>query len=164
MSSFDASLPPTAAAISAALSPLLSAACDVDADTIEYLAAMLAEADAADVEETMAPFLEGADVPEEGIGECVAAVAALFAPAGAAGTSGASSSSSSSSKTTQRLGSSVLMSEDTRSSAADDEEKAFLWGTDTYAARFNAQKDQQVAESAKDRRKAKQALEQERKV
>ena len=161
MSSFDASAPPTAAAISAALSPLLSAACDVDADTIEYLAAMLAEADAADVEETMAPFLEGADVPEEGIGECVAAVAALFAPAGAAGTS---SSNSSSSKTTQRLGSSVLMSEDTRSSAADDEEKAFLWGTDTYAARFNAQKDQQVAESAKDRRKAKQALEQERKV
>ena len=46
---------------------------------------------------------------------------------------------------------------------AEAESNAFMWGTDTFASKFNEQKDAAVAESAKDRRKAKQELERSRK-
>ena len=39
---------------------------------------------------------------------------------------------------------------------------AYLWGTDTYSKKFNEQKEAQIAESSKDRRKAKQELERAR--
>ncbi|GMH48565.1 hypothetical protein TrRE_jg13137, partial [Triparma retinervis] len=60
------------------------------------------------------------------------------------------------------LHSGVVMGEE-KVTAAEAEANAYLWGTDTFAAKFNEQRDAEVAESAKDRRKAKQELERVRK-
>lgn len=48
-------------------------------------------------------------------------------------------------------------------SSADEEANAYMWGTDTFASKFNDQRDAAVAESSKDRRKAKQELGRQRK-
>jgi hypothetical protein len=111
------------------------------------------------LEETVVPFLESSDLPPPVIATVVTALLT--------GTSASSDSEDlkpppAPNDSLRKLHSGVVMGEE-KITEAEAESNAFMWGTDTFASKFNEQKDAAVAESAKDRRKAKQELERSRK-
>jgi hypothetical protein len=136
---------------------------EVDEDLLAYLTGMLTEMSLEDLKddeglkEVVGPFLEGAEVPDDVIDSVVSAVVAAAEGGDGKGPPGGGVGDG-----LRKLAGGVVMG-DSKTSAADEATNSYLWGTDTYAAKFNAQKDVQVAESSKDRRKAKQELERARK-
>ena len=161
------------------LTPLLTSALtphSVDDDLITYLSSMLSEMSASDlrdeegVREVVAPFLESAEVPDEVVEDVVKRVVGEASGGGGGGEGsdsgpggvGGGGGGDGDDDGLRKLAGGVVMGE-SKTSAEDEATNSYLWGTDTYASKFNAQKDIQVAESSKDRRKAKQELERARK-
>mmetsp|Transcript_19648 Transcript_19648/g.41073 ORF Transcript_19648/g.41073 Transcript_19648/m.41073 type:complete len:761 (-) Transcript_19648:2-2284(-) len=136
----------------------------IDDDIADYLGAMLegmdvSELNTDDLQETIVPFLESSDLPPDVINNVVNAIANND---GAEPSGDKHPNPESDSSSLRKLHSGVVMG-DEKVTLAEAEANAYMWGTDTFASKFNEQKEASVAESAKDRRKAKQELERVRK-
>jgi len=144
---------------------------EVDPDMIEYLLSVVMELDdqiklSHAISETISPFCEDLGIDDASLKLLCDALAMACGGAAADDMSSITTSANPAANPaaeTEKLVKGLVIGEEGQSTAEEDLQNMYLWGNN-YKEKTNLEREAYAAESAKDRRKARQQAEIDRKV